>query len=282
MPETKQSVKQPVKQPVSGEQALQTILKDEQEFKTHMDKKWRWTIFSFGVIVILAGLGFWLIAMDMNRQTATSIAAIQQTSNAQIELNRQSLLSGLYSVNRLVQEEIPTRAERFEKFVVRAKGIILSHNAETDLTDQDMNAMLRENFNLAEQYGMNPWIFMAFAAVESDFTKGVQSDISSASGIVQFMPFTMKLVLQDQYVPGMEFDPIWACRAWYKYVLYLTESVGGDLKWTAAAYMSPQAIQFYEQDRSVEEFMTWITEISTNLIRYPFLIENKYNEYMNY
>lgn len=274
-------IKPPVKQPVTSKQALQEILKDEKDFKIHMDRKWRYTIFAFAFIVIFAGLGFWLIVMNMNAQTATSIALIQQTSNSQIELNRQSLLSGLYSVNRLVQEEIPTRAERFEKFVVRAKGVILSHNAETDLTDEDMNAMLRENFNLAEQYGMNPWIFIAFAAVESDFNKSVQSSLSSARGIVQFMPLTMKLVLQDDYVPGMEFDPIWACRAWYKYILYLTESVGGDLKWTAAAYMSPQAINFYEQERSIEEFMAWITGITTNLIRYPFLIEERYNKYIN-
>lgn len=272
-----------VKKPTNGGAAvLQQLMQDEEKFRTKMERTWVRTIFAFALVILLVAGSFAGIIAVNNNRNAKAIEQVQTTAAMQIENNRESLLSGLYSVNQLVQSEIPTRNERFQRFVILGKRAILEHNPNTDMSDATINALLRENFELSEQYAMSPWVFMAFAAIESDYTAGAQSDVSSASGIVQFMPSTMRLVLQEDYVPGIEFDPVWACRAWYKYVLVLNESVGGDLKWTAAAYMSPTAIQFYEQEKTVEDFMDWITEITINMVRYPFLIEEKYHEYLSW
>jgi hypothetical protein len=265
-----------------GTLALQKLLTDEQKFKEKMELRWFRTIIAFAGVILMVAAGFAIMLSVNNKRNSAAINEIQASALVQIENNRQTLLSGLYSVNQLIQSEIPTRNERFQRFVTLGKRAILEHNPNTDMTDATMNALLRENFELAERYAMSPWVFMAFAAIESDYTAGAKSDISSASGIVQFMPATMRLVLQEDYVPGIEFDPVWACRAWYKYVLVLNESVGGDLKWTAAAYMSPTAIRFFEQERTVEDFMTWITEITINMPRYPFMIEEKYHEYTSW
>jgi len=146
------------------------------------------------------------------------------------------------------------------------------------MSDEELNLMLKINFDLSEQYAMSPYIFLAFAATESDFMKKAVSS-AGAKGIVQFMPSTMKLVVGDDYVDDIEFNPVEACRAWYRLVSIYTEATEGDLEWIAAAYMAPIAIQYRNQGKSVKEFMKWIASTTENDEEYPFKIRSLYEEY---
>lgn len=212
----------------------------------------------------------------------TTIDRVEARAISTIESNRVTLIAGLYTVNKLITENIPVRAQRFEMYAKKAKAKILSKNPKTDLTDNDINRLLKVNFDLAEQYNYSPWLFHAFAQIESNHYKGVKSAISGASGIVQFMPNTMKMVLGSDYVPGMEFDPVWSCKAWYKYILYLSEATGGDLKWTAAAYLSPEALRYMRTGKNVDSFMEWIAgNTIQNHKKYPYIIEKLYEEFLS-
>tara|TARA_Y100000310_G_C20694461_1_gene824520 strand:- start:423 stop:1280 length:858 start_codon:yes stop_codon:yes gene_type:complete len=235
----------------------------------------------FGVAMISAAIVISLLVRtnyNTNFETQEYVKDMQEKSNEIIELNRKSLIAGLYSVNRVIEKEIPTRADRLEIFMRKAKGILLEHNQETDLTDEEINQMLKINFDLSEQYAMSPYIFMAFAAAESSFMKRAESPYG-ALGIVQFMPSTMKMVIGDAYIDNIEFNPVEACRAWYKYISILTEATDGDLKWTACAYLTQTAIEFKNTDRSIEDFMTWLTSFSENNPNYPYDIEELYESY---
>lgn len=238
-------------------------------------------IFCIFAVFAISGLSivFNVQANRRNAQANARIEQVQEESMKLIEMNRKTLIAGLYSVNKVIEEEIPKRATRLENYMREAKGIILERNQETDMSDDEMNNMLRVNFNFSEQYMVSPWLFLAFAAIESDFIKNAVSS-AGARGIVQFMPSTMKIVLDEEYVRDMEFDPVWACKAWYKYITVISEAVDGDLKWTAAAYMSPTAIKFRNTDRTIEDFMGWIVKVSDNKESYPFAIEELYTEYL--
>lgn len=235
----------------------------------------------FGVAIAVSAVMVWTNSRTNSRtnfRMQEYVKEMQEKTNEIIELNRKSLIAGLYSVNRVIEKEIPTRADRLEIFMRKAKGIILEHNQETDLSDEEMNQMLKINFDLSEQYAMSPYIFMAFAAAESGFMKGAESPYG-ALGIVQFMPSTMKMVVGDTYVDNIEFNPIEACRAWYRYISILIEATDGDLKWTAAAYLTQTAIEFKNTDRTIEDFMTWLTDFSENNPNYPYDIESLYEKY---
>ena len=212
------------------------------------------------------------------RKSYTSDQSLRVHYEEKLKSERTDLINGLYSVQQAITDGVSTRKDRLAAYTIIGKKIILQRNAKTDLTDAEINKLLVTNFNLAEQYLMNPMLFLAYAAVESDFTKKAKSS-AGAVGIVQFMPYTLKLVLQDQYSPGVQYNPIMQCKAWYRYITVLSESVGGDLLWTACAYMSPLAIKFYNQKKTVEQFMQLMSQTTDNTAKYPFLIKNTFLSY---
>lgn len=230
------------------------------------------------MIIVVCVLALGLLGFQAMQNTEM-MAELKTQSVKAVDDTRSSMIQGLFTLNKTIESQIPTRTDRMSYFMKKAKGVILSRNPKTDLTDKEINELLLLNFELSERYGMSPWIFMAFAAAESDFTKKAVSS-ADAKGIVQFMPSTMKVVLGSEYTPEIEFDPNWSCRAWYKYVFILTERAGGDLKWTAAAYMSPQAFIFMEKGKSLKDFMVWISSITENHVKYPWQIEELYHEYL--
>jgi hypothetical protein len=206
---------------------------------------------------------------------------IQKQSIEVIESNRLTLIQGLYTTIKSIDTAITSREKRIEIYTKNAKRIILEHNAKTDFTDNDMSEMIKLNWELSELKMVNPYLYLAYNAAESDFTKGAKSKWSNASGCIQVMPQTMKYVLGSRYIPGMEFDPLWSCRFWYEYVPALSESVGNDIVWTACAYMSLHAIAWKAQGRTPEDFMKWIVETTKgNNSDYPFKIRNYYEKYI--
>ena len=262
--------------PKSAESALQTFFEQDAKRLESLERTTGFLIkgaFLAAVVVMLlvSGTVFYQVR---------NIQALQVSAEQRIELNRLSLLAGLYSVREVSEEAISTRASRLTSFMIKGKRVILERNPGTDLRDSEINRLLRRNFELAEQYEMSPWIFMAFAAVESDFTKGAVSS-AGAQGIVQFMPSTIAMVLGDAYRPGIAHDPIVAVEAWYKYISYLSAGTGGDLKWTAAAYMTPTAIRWKNEGRTITDFMIWVTSWSANQVNYPFNIEKLVHQYTN-
>jgi len=229
-------------------------------------------IVSFCILLLVTGAVWSTVGMQFYMKT------LKNEYVEAVESARQSVISGVFSVNKVIRNKAPTRAERLEVFMTRAKGIILQYNSESDLEDEDINRMLKINFDLSEQHVISPYIFLAFAATESNFMKTAESS-TGARGIVQFMPSTMKILVGETYKDKIEFNPIEACRAWYRYFVVLYEATSRNLKWTAAAYLSPIAIQFMNQGKTIEEFMAWIVSQTENEEDYPFLIEKLSQEF---
>jgi hypothetical protein len=211
-----------------------------------------------------------------------ALVALFILSQRQGEVTRQSYLNGLYTVSTTIQSAASLKSERLTIYMKRAKGIILrgGPNGEmTDMSDTEINAFLLKNFELSEQTMWNPYLLIAYASVESPgFKKGAVS-VAGAIGIVQFMPATMKLALGDQYIPGMEYDPVWSVIAWYKYAMVLNEAVKGDLIWLACSYMAPTAIQWKNLGRTPEKFMEWMEATTPNGRSYPWDIQARFDWY---
>lgn len=264
----------------TGEDVLNKMLHDDAKRMERLEKTMSFILkFTFAIpaaLIVIFIIGFYIQSARHNSETQK----IEQRAENRIENNRKALLEGLYTVRETSADALSTREERLERFLVKGKRVILERHSDTDLSDEDINNLLVRNFELAERYDMSPWIFMAFAAVESDFTKGAVSS-AGAKGLVQFMPSTMAMVLADDYRPGMEHDPIVSVEAWYKYVSYLSNSVDGDLEWTAASYMAPSAIQWKNEGKTIEEFMDWIITWSDNQVRYPENIRKLVVQYSN-
>jgi hypothetical protein len=264
------------KQEMTDEETLHSFfMKDAKRLET-LEKTIGFLIkgaFVSAVAIILLFSGT-LIVQSYN------LKSVFVSAEQRIENNRVSLLSGLYTVRATAEDMLSTREVRINNFMIKGKRVILEHHPNTDLTDHQMNLLLRRNFELAEEYQISPWIFMAFAATESDFTNSAES-VSGARGIVQFMPSTMAIVLGNRYSPGAENNPVMAVEAWYKYIAYLSNAVDGDLKWTAASYMTPTAIAWKNEGRTLEEFMRWVVSWSQNQVRYPWNIEELVLYYNN-
>ncbi len=267
VPKAKSKVRRKPVKPVNG---ISARLEDVK--KTNLILK------IFLGVAALAILAFTVVGVRIALDYNTVVQKVNESALITIEKNRQSLIDGLYSVNIVIEKEIPPRADRLEVFMRKAKGIILEINPETDMSDEEINQLLKVNFDLSEQYSMNPYIFLSFAAAESSFRKLVVSS-AGAKGIVQFMPSTMKLVVGDAYIDDIEFNPVESCRAWYKYVSVLSSAVDGDLKWVASAYLTQTAIQFKNTGKTVEEFMKWLTSWSENSSQYPFIIVEQYKRF---
>lgn len=264
----------------TGEEVLNGMLQEDAKRMEKLEKTMSFILkFTFAIPLIITFI-FMIVLYTQNVRYENKIEIMNERSEQRIENNRLGLLEGLYTIRDTAEDAVSTRTERLERFLVKGKRVILERHQDTDLTDRDMNRMLLRNFELAERYDMSPWIFMAFAAVESDFTKGAISS-AGALGVVQFMPSTMAMVMGDEYRPGMEHNPVSSVEAWYKYVSYLSDAVDGDLEWTAAAYMAPSAIRFRNQGKTVEEFMDWIITWSDNQVRYPSNIKNLVIQYNN-
>lgn len=262
----------------TGEATLQQMLHDDVLRLEKVENLTSFLIKGSFIATVTIVIVFGGILFLQNARHEKRIEVIQLSAERQIESNRVSLLEGLYSVRSTAEDAISTRNQRLERFLVQGKRVILERHSKTDLTDRQINNMLRKNFELSERYDISPWIFMAFAAVESDFTTGAVS-VAGARGIVQFMPSTMAMVMGDRYRPGMEHDPVVSVEAWYKYISYLSNAVDGDLEWTAAAYMTPTAIRWRNKGKTVEEFMEWVVSWSQNQVQYPQNIRRLVMEY---
>ena len=209
------------------------------------------------------------------------IAKAQQDATMMVENNRMTLSDALFSVIRTSMMEITSRDKRIEAYFKTAKKIILDRNPTTDLSDAEINETLRVNFQLAEYYMWSPYRFLSYWSRESDFTKKKDNkDGSGAKGSVQFMPSTMRFVLQDLYEPGMEYDPVWSCKAWYKYMATLSQAVGNDEIWIACAWLSPEAVKFRNMKKTPEQFMKWIVATYPgNDVKFPWQIKALYDQY---
>lgn len=220
-----------------------------------------------------------LISIVQNRKTSQ---AVKEDYAQQLELTRNTILQSIYSVSRAIDDNIPTREKRLEIYAKKAKALILQWNPDTDLSDEEMDRMIIENFELSEIYMISPWEFFAYTACESDFTKNAESP-ADALGIVQFLPSTMKLILVDEYIPGIELNPVWSCRAWYKYFLILSEATGGSRSWTAAAYCTGSlALKAQKSGMDLREYMDWIAKKQLNNPEFPFNVERVFNEFSTY
>jgi len=228
------------------------------------------------MVLVLVGAG--ILGSKLIREHKEELIRIRAETTELIDSNRIVLTRSLYTVSQVLTEEIPVRSERMEKFVKEAKGVVLEVNPGTDFTDRELNAFLIQDFRYAEAYMVNPWISIAFMQAESDFTKDAESS-AGALGPFQFMPMTMKLVLGDEYSPGAEKNPLLALKAWYRYFMICSNTMGGDLKWSAAQYMSPKAYVFKQRGDTVDDFMKWIASVSDNHERYPYVIEEYFERY---
>ena len=209
------------------------------------------------------------------------ITKAQHDATMMVENNRMTILDALFSVVRTSTTEITSRDKRIEAYFKIAKKIILEKNPTTDLTDAEINETLRVNFQLSEYYMWSPYRYLSYWSQESDFTKGKDNkDGSGAKGSVQFMSPTMKLVLQELYEPGMEYDPVWSCKAWYKYMATLSQAVNNDEIWIACAWLSPEAIKWRNQKKTPEQFMKWIVATYPgNDIKFPWKIKALFDQY---
>jgi len=230
-----------------------------------------------GIVIFVLG-GTSILGLRLSREHKRELIRIRAETVELIDSNRIILTQSLYTVSQVLSEEIPIRSERMEKFVKEAKGVILEINPDTDFSDKELNDLLVQDFRYAEAYMISPWIAIAFMQAESGFTKDATSS-AGALGPFQFMPMTMKLVLDEEYSPGAEKNPLLALKAWYKYFMLCSNTMGGDLKWSAAQYMSPKAYVFKVRGETVDDFMKWIVSVSDNHERYPYVIEEYFESY---
>ena len=201
-------------------------------------------------------------------------------SNAMIEGNYRSLLAGVYSIQAVTSDEITPREKRVEAYMKKAKKIVLAHNPHTDMGDAQLNDFLRVNWELSEYYMWSPYMALAYAAEESDFNRGAVS-FAGARGILQWFPFSMREVLGDLYVPGMEGDPVWSLKAWYRRTSIGAEVMDHDFIWTACYYILPNAAVIARKSgKTPQAFMKWLVAMYPgNDGQYPWKIKAYFDQY---
>lgn len=192
---------------------------------------------------------------------------------------RHRLIDSLFVVEGRVASEIRGRDERLHHYMIVARRIILERNSHS-FSDSEITDLLIENFNLSEQYGIPPMLFLSFAYIESTFRPHVVS-VAGARGLAQFMPDTALYVMSEEYFDGMEFDPIWSVRMWYRYVNYLVGDSYLPVEWLAAAYLSPAALSWYRRGGNIEDFMEWVASWSPNPVNYYDRVIDNFHFFSN-
>lgn len=266
-----------------GTRKLQTMLKMEVQEKQLKSQKKIMSVLQGLLLTALLLCGAFVVGIILIIfNNVSAITEIGKESAEKYEATRVSMLQGLYSITRAIETNIPTREKRLEIHAKQAKAVVLQWSPETDLSDDEMDRMIIANFKLSELYMISPWEFMAYAAVESGFIKTAESP-TGALGIVQFLPSTMRIILGTEYVPGMEFDPVWSVKAWYKYWLIINEATGGSRTWTAATYCTGNlALRALNTGMDLTEYMDWITQKQLNDPEFPFKIEKVFSEFSTF
>jgi hypothetical protein len=193
---------------------------------------------------------------------------------------------GVFSLNETILKDSPSYAERFQTFTKKAKAVILE-TYETapptkKWTDKQINEFLSANFRYSEQYMVDPWIAVAYARCESNFSSEAVSAESGASGTYQFMPSTMKILMGDDYYPGCEQNIQHSTKMFFKYYLSLSESFDGKIRWIAAAYVagSYYPYSFYQAGKSFDQYYHWFKLRQAELVA-KGIINTNHSEYMN-
>jgi hypothetical protein len=253
---------------IQSELRIDTLTREVAERKRMNRKSWIATVTLFALLLASIIGCFYFVSKA------------QKDASEMIENNRMSLVQGMYSVSRTSAEEMVSRNRRIDNYFRNAKKIILTRNPKTDLKDSELNEFLRVNWELSEVYMWSPYISLAYAAVESDFTKKAIS-VCGCKGIFQWLPSSMHEVLGDSYTEGMEFNPIWSLKAWYKRTSINSEIMDNDFLWTACAYILPGvAISYKIQGKTVEQFMDKLVELYPRNGRgYPWEIKELYDQY---
>jgi hypothetical protein len=218
-------------------------------------------------VLVLGSLGY-------NYYTHSQTAEIISTSY-------QTMLQGMYSVQKTAADEVTPRDIRVSNYMRKAKRIILNHNPKTDFTDPQLNQMLEMNWELAEMYSWSPYWVLAYGAEETDFTNNPLHPKSSAKGWLQWFAGSMRETMGDMYVPGMEKDPIWSLKAWYKRMGIAAQAMDNDPLWMACYYMLPDAaVMAKAQGKTVKQFMHWLAQMYPgNDEMYPEHIKRYFDQY---
>jgi hypothetical protein len=247
---------------------IETLQKEIDERKRTGRRAWATAIIMF--VLLLTAVATCFVFVHRSQTDAV----------AMIENNRMNLVQGLYTVSKVTAEEITSRDKRIEAYFKTAKRIVLERNPKTDFTDTELNEFLRVNWELSEYYMWSPYVSLAYAAMESDFTKKATS-FAGAQGVFQWFPFSMHEVLGDLYIPGMERNPLWSLKAWYKRTAIGSEVMDHDFLWTACYYILPTvAVSYKRTGKTVDQFMKRLVELYPgNDPRYPWKIKELYEKY---
>lgn len=231
------------------------------------------------ILVIVAAVSGWAAtAFTLYRSEDMFQDRLTEQANKYTELmseTREQLLKGLYTADSTVAKSALTHDDRLQIYMREAKGVMLEHHANRRMDNNTIDELLMRNFELAEQYGVHPALFLAFAQVESGFHPRAVSS-ANARGIVQFMPATAQWVLGDEYEDYIEFNPVAAVDIWYKYTAPFINYFGGDVEWLAAAYLSPHALRWHAQGKTVDEYLEWVSSWSDNPTTYSNRIKVAY------
>jgi len=172
----------------------------------------------------------------------------------------------IYSQINLNQFSIRSisRDYRYQEYKSKYAQFIYSNNYDYYLSKSDIVELRDLNFQYSEMYNIDPWIFLAFCAVESSFNRYAENPISHARGLVQFMPSTLEWLMGKYYYKYAEFSIYNSVRYWYEYFSSLVLRCNLHIDWAIVAYLSPSAVQYKNNGHSIEEFMNWIHSFSYN------------------
>ena len=238
-------------------------------------------LFAATVLLVVAGVSGWAATTYTISRTEVRLqekldeqAEVYKTM---IEETRDALIRGLYTADATIAKSALSRDDRILIYMREAKGLMLEYRADRRMSDEVIDEMLMRNFELSERHGIHPALFLAFAQVESGFHPRAVS-VANARGIVQFMPATAEWVLGEEYENYIEFNPVKAVDIWYRYITPFINYFGGDIEWVAAAYLSPHALRWYAEGKTVDEYLEWVSSWSSNPVTYSSRVKTAYSD----
>jgi hypothetical protein len=206
-----------------------------------------------------------------------------------VEKIKEDLIESRFSLYKEVDAYAPPREIRMRTFAEKAKGYIKLNYPNSDFTEADMDLFVIKIWEKSDIRSIDPWIPMAFCAVESEFTKrakSIETRWGRARGPFQFIPSTAKSILGAAYTDGCEFNLITSIELWFRFYDILSivpdqESFENKLAWIAMGYHCGDVTQgrVYDSGVDPQEYLTQISKITSTADKdYIRKIISKYHE----
>jgi len=161
---------------------------------------------------------------------------------------------------------------RRDSFIIYASDIIIKHyianpsRVHRPMTSSEIIILVDAIYNNSQSYGIDPFLPLAFARVESDFYPDVLG-LDGEKSIYQFMMSTAENMSRELHIPWNENfwrDPTASTQLWFAYykklsMNFVSESEERTIKWTSLAYNAGlyrnQLRYYFDQNAEIETYL---------------------------